>query len=130
MTTEYKAILEHFQRQLAQGVVVDATYFVQGEDETLKKTVIDLTASPYGVSAHWEDRYQIYTAKEEDALHQTAFKNILRLKFRLVQQLIEDNRAGLQNSPEPEEEDRLLQVHAALKESEGAIAQQLGIVIW
>lgn len=129
-TPEYKAILEHFQRQLAQGVVVDATYFVQGEDETLKKTVIDLTASPYGVSAHWEDRYQIYTAKEEDALHQTAFKNILRLKFRLVQQLIEDNRAGLQNSPEPEEEDRLLQVHAALKESEGAIAQQLGIVIW
>ena len=129
-TPEYKAILEHFQHQLVQGKVVDATYFIQSEDETLKKTAIDLTASPYEVSAHWEERHQIYTTKEEDDLHQTAFKNILRLKLRLIQQLIEDNRVGLQNNPEPEEEDRLLQLHAALKQSEGAIAQELGIVVW
>ena len=129
-TPEYQAILEHFQHQLAQGKVVDATYFIQREDEPLKKTVIDLTASPYEVSTHWEERHQIYTTKEEDDLHQTAFKNILRLKLRLIQQLIEDNRVGLQNDPEPEEEDRLLQVHAALKQSEGAIAQELGIVVW
>lgn len=129
-TPEYKAIVEHFQQQLAQGKVVDATYFIQGEDETFKKTTIDLTASAYEVSAHWEDRYQIYTAKEEDELHQTAFKNILRLKLRLIQQLIEDNRTGLQSNPEPEEEDRLLQVHAALKQAEAAIAQELGMVVW
>ena len=129
-TPEYKAILAHFQQQLVQGNVVDATYFIQGEDETFKKTAIDLTASPYEVSAHWEDRYQIYTAKEEDELHQTAFKNILRLKLRLIQQLIEDNRTGLQSNPAPEEEDRLLQVHAALKQSEAAIAQELGMVVW
>lgn len=130
ITPEYKTILEHCQRQLAQGKVVDATYFIQHEDETLKKTVIDLTASPYEISVYWEEKHQIYTAKEEDNLHQTAFKNILRLKLKLIQQLIEENRTGLQNNPEPEEEDRLLQVHTALKESEAAIAQQLGIVVW
>ena len=129
-TPEYKAIMEHFQHQLTQGKVVDATYFIQNADEAMKKTAIDLTASPYEVSDHWEERHQIYTAKEEDDLHQTAFKNILRLKLRLIQQLIEDNRAGLQDNLEPEEEDRLLQVHTALKQSEVAIAQQLGIVIW
>ncbi len=129
-TPEYKKIMEHFQHQLAQGNVVDATYFIQHQDETMQKTAIDLTASPYEVSDHWEERHQIYTAKEEDDLHQTTFKNILRLKLRLIQQLIEDNRAGLQNSLEQEEEDRLLQIHAALKQSEATIANQLGIVIW
>ncbi|MEM9417001.1 MAG: DNA primase [Bacteroidota bacterium] len=129
-TPAYKTILEHFQQQLAQGNVVDATYFIRHEDEALKKAVIDLTASPYDISTHWEERHQIYTAKEEDDLHQTAFKNILRLKLRLIQQLIEENRAGLQNNPAPAEEDKLLQVHTALKESEAAIAQQLGIVVW
>ncbi len=129
-TPEYKKIMEHFQHQLAQGNVVGATYFIQHQDETMQKTAIDLTASPYEVSDHWEERHQIYTTKEEDDLHQTTFKNILRLKLRLIQQLIEDNRAGLQNSLEHEEEDRLLQIHAALKQSEATIAHQLGIVIW
>jgi DNA primase len=129
-TPEYKMIIEHFQQQLAQGNVVDATYFIQHQDETMQKTAIDLTASPYEVSDYWEERHQIYTAKEEDNLHQTAFKNILRLKLRLIQQLIEDNREGLQNILKHEEEDRLLQIHAALKQSEATIANQLGIVIW
>jgi len=129
-TPEYKTILTHFQQQLAQGSGVNASYFIRHEDEVIKKTAIDLAASPHEISSYWEERHQIYTAKEEDDLHQTAFKNILRLKLRLIQQLIEDNRAGFQNNPEPEEEDRLLQVHTALKESEASIARQLGIVVW
>jgi DNA primase len=129
-TPEYKEIMEQFQRQLAQGNVVSITYFIQHQDDAIRKTAIDLTASPYEVSDYWEERHQIYTAKEEDNLHQTAFKNILRLKLRLIQQLIEDNRVGLQNGLGDEEEDKLLQIHAVLKQSEASIAQQLGIVIW
>jgi DNA primase len=129
-TPEYRKIMEHFQQQLAQGNVVNTTYFVKHEDETMSKTAIDLAASPYEVSDYWEEEHQIYTSREEDDLHQTAFKNILRLKLRLVQQLIEENRAGLQNTPEPEVEDQLLQVHTSLKQSEASIANQLGIVIW
>lgn len=129
-TPEYRKIMEHFQQQLAQGNVVGTTYFIKHQDETMKKTAIDLAASPYEVSDHWEEEHQIHTAKEEDDLHQAAFKNILRLKLRLIQQLIEDNRAGLQSTPEPEVEDQLLRVHTFLKQSEIRIAQQLGIVIW
>jgi len=129
-TPEYREIIGQFQHQLAQGNVVDATYFIQHQDETIQKTAIDLTASPYEVSEHWEEQHQIYTVKEEDNLHQTVFKNILRLKLRLIQQLIEDNRAGLQGDLDPEEEEKLLQVHEALKQSETNIAHQLGIVIW
>lgn len=129
-TSTYRTIIEHFRQQLAQGRVTDATYFIQHQDEAIQKTAIDLTASPYEVSNHWEERHQIYITKEEDNLHETAFKTILRLKMRLVQQLIADNQKWLKTKATHEEEDKLLQVHIALKQSEATIAQQLGIVIW
>ncbi len=89
-----------------------------------------MQASRHEVSDHWEERHQIYTAREEDDLYQATFKNILRLKLRLVQQLIEENKIGLTKELTAEEEDQLLQVHIALKQSEAAIAQHLGIVVW
>ena len=128
-TPAYKQLLEVYQQQLAQGQVIDATYFIQGQDEILKKLAIELTASPHEISDQWEARYQIHVAKEEDDLHQTAFKNTLRLKLRLIHQLIEKNSQELKGNLKPEEEDHLLQVHTALKQSEAAIAQQLGIVV-
>lgn len=128
-TPIYKQILALYQQQLAQGQAVEATYFIQSQDEAIKKTAIDLTASPYEISDQWEERYHIYVAKEDDDLHQTAFKNILRLKLRLIHQLMDENRQELKDNPSPMEEDRLLQVHTALQQSETAIAQRLGIVV-
>lgn len=128
-TPAYKQILDLYQRKLAQGQVVDASYFIQSQDEMIKKTAIDLTASPYEISDQWQERYQLYVTKEEDDLQRTTFKNILRLKLRLIHQLIKENSEELKGNPQPEEEDRLLQVHTALKRSEAAIAQQLGIVV-
>ena len=128
-TPIYKQILELYQQQLVQGQAVDVTYFIQSQDEAIKKTAIDLTASPYEISDQWAERYHIYVAKEDDDLHQTAFKNILRLKLRLIHQLMDENKQELKDNPSPMEEDRLLQVHTALKQSETAIAQRLGIVV-
>lgn len=128
-TPAYKQILDLYQRQLTQGQVVDASYFIQSQDEVIKKTAIDLTASPYEISDQWQERYQLHVTKEEDDLQRTSFKNILRLKLRLIHQLIKENSEELKSNPQPEEEDRLLQVHTALKRSEAAIAQQLGIVV-
>ena len=129
-TPAYKQIITHFKDQLAQGNVVDATYFIQHPDEEIRRIAIDLTATPHEVSEYWKERHQIYTAQEQDDLHQITFKNILRLKLRLIQQLIEENRTELQKKLGDQEEDKLLQVHTTLKESEATIARQLGIVIW
>ncbi|MCG8340132.1 MAG: DNA primase, partial [Cytophagales bacterium] len=127
-TPECKEIWEQFKAQLSQGKVVDAAYFIQTCSEAIKKFVIDLIAEPYEISDQWEERYQIYVTKEDAMLHQAAFKNILRLKLRLIQQLIEDNRAALKNNTALEEE-KLLKVHEVLKKSEMEIAKQLSIVV-
>lgn len=130
-TLAYRKIITYIRVNMQQGHAIDTSYFIQNQDEHIRSTAIDLMATPHTVSAHWEARYQIHTAKEQDELAQTAFKHILRLKLRLVQQLIEENRTTLASGThQPQEEDELLQVHNALKQSEVKIARQLGIVVW
>jgi DNA primase len=128
-TPIYKQILSLYAQRLASHEAVEDTFFLQHADEAIQKTAIDLMASPYEVSDQWIERYQIHIPQEKDNLFETAYKNILRLKLRLIHQLIEENNRTLQQADTPEEEDRLLQVHTALKQSEMTIAQQLGIVL-
>jgi DNA primase len=128
-TPIYKQILSLYAQRLASHEAVEDTFFLQHADEAIQKTAIDLMASPYEVSDQWIERYQIHIPQEKDNLFQAAYKNILRLKLMIVHQLIEENNRTLQQAPTSEEEDRLLQVHEALKHAEMAITQQLGIVV-
>jgi DNA primase len=125
----YKEILTIYEQHSQNGQIVNINIFIQHPNEKIQKTAIDLTASPYEVSENWQEIYQIHVPKEEDNLYRTIYKNILRLKLRLIHQLIEENSKLLKGNTDSEEEDKLLQVHAALKQSEVSIAQQLGMVI-
>ena len=126
---QYRFMIDYFQAQLKQGKVVDMTYCIQGEDEKIKKIAIDIIAAPHEISEAWQKKYSIYTNLEENNLHQTAFQTILRLKLRLIQQLIVENREGLQEATTMEKEEELLHIHTALKETEAAIATKLGTVV-
>jgi DNA primase len=122
----WKIYIEHAQ----QDKPIDTNLFIQHSDELIQKAAIHLTATPYEVSDQWQERYQISIPRESDNLYQTTYKNILRLKLRLIHQLIEENSQLLKTNEDPAEEDKLLYIHATLKQSETAIAQQLGIVIF
>lgn len=125
----YQQILAMYQQQLIANKTVDASFFIQHQEKNIQKAAIDLTATPYAVSDQWQERYQIYIPQEADNLFQTAYKNILRLKLRLIQQLIEENTQTLKQNTDAQEQDKILQIHVALKQSEVAITQQLGIVV-
>lgn len=127
-TPACKAIFEQFKNRHKQKKATDADYFIRHGEETIKKFVIDLMAAPYAISDQWQERYQIYVTKEEDNVQQAAFENILRLKLRLIQQLIQENTQAFKKANEGEE-DHFLKVHEVLKKSEMEIAQQLGMVI-
>eukprot|EP01132_Coremiostelium_polycephalum_P000734 gene734-908_t len=126
----YKQIWHIYEALAAQQQAVDINFFVQHSDAQIQKAAIDLSASPHEVSANWQKKHQIEVRDEEDNLHQVAYRNILRLKLRLMHKLIEENNQLLQNAVhDPVEEDKILQVYMALKQAEQSIAQQLGIVI-
>lgn len=126
----YQEIWNIYKAQVQEGKPIDASFFIQHSNEPIQQTAIHLTATPYELSDQWQERYQISISEETDDLHQTAYKNILRLKLQLIHQLIEENSKVLKNNHDPLEEDKLLYIHATLKQAEIDIAQQLGIVIF
>lgn len=129
-TPIYQEILTLYQDYITQGQEVDIKRFIQHSNQEIQKAVIDLTAVPYEVSDNWREKYQIGIVQETDNLHQTAYKNILRLKLRLIHQMIEENNQLLKNNTDPAEEGNLLHIYTQLKQTEVDIAKQLGIVLF
>jgi DNA primase len=123
----YSQMRSIYETRLAQGDAIDSYFFLQHPDEDMKKAAIDLMLSPHAVSEEWAQRYQLISPREEEDLHITIYRNVLRLKLKLIHQLVEDNQQLLKNSPAVEEEGKLLQIHTALKATEIKIGQELGL---
>lgn len=124
-----KKIFDYCKVVFEQGGVVDMQCCLDSKDESIRKIAIDLTASPHDISEAWIKKYGIYTIEEESNIQKMSLEVILRLKIRLIQELIEENREALKNNLSPDEENHLLQVHQALKVSECTIAKKLGTVV-
>jgi len=124
----YKRILDIFKEKLSDGEIINADYFLSLGDEELKKTIVDLITHPYEVSPNWTDKYQIHVPKESEQLKNVTFTNILRLKFRIVQQLIAEEHKKLKEATETPEIDKMLDEINHLKQIEMNIAEMLGNV--
>ena len=124
----YRRILDIFKERLKEGEIIDGSYLIAVGDEEVKRTVVDLLAHPYEVSANWNDKYKIHVPKEIEQLKDVTFTNILRLKFRIVQQLIDEESKKLQEVSETSKVDRMLDEIDDLKKIEIDIAKILGNV--
>lgn len=125
----YRDILEIFKNKLQEGQIIDGEYLIQNGTEEIKRTVVDLMTSKHEVSENWEKRFQIYVPKEEDQLKNVTYSNILRLKFRIVQHLIEEENKKLKNNLSDEELDEILDEISELKKIEVSLAGFLGNVV-
>ncbi|UII24625.1 DNA primase [Fulvivirga maritima] len=129
ITPIYKEILEEFKKELANGKVVDGQYFIQNGSPEVKKLVVDLISERHDISNNWNDKYEIFVPRENDILENVVFTNVLRLKFRVIQQLVLDNLAKMKEAKDEESEEYHFKIHAELKKSEMEIAKSLGIVV-
>ena len=94
----------------------------------IKNDVIDLSTSKYEISSKWKEKFNIHVADESDSLKKTAYNNILRLKFRLIKKMINDNLKNLELDSKNINEKEILNTHNKLKSAEIEIAKQLGNV--
>lgn len=129
---QYKEIYQMFKENLEKGVLVNSEYFLVNGNNEIKKTVTELITARYATSNHWADKYHIYIPKENELLADLALTNVVRLKFRMVQKMMEDNLKQLKEAEQIDNWDLLekhLTVQQDLKEAEKALANQLGIVV-
>jgi DNA primase len=124
-----KEIYDTFRKGAAAGERVDNFYFLENGTPEVKKLVADLMTSRYETSPHWSERYHIFFPHEKEVIHEVAMSNVLRLKFRLIQKLIEDNLKEMKEVTDEVATDRHLRVHEELKNAQKELAGMLGIVI-
>ncbi|MEM6642310.1 MAG: DNA primase [Bacteroidota bacterium] len=125
----YRKIIEIFREKLNAGEVIDQQFFLNHEDEAIRKAVIDLSTEKYEISKNWRDKYNIHVPKETESLKNVTYSNVLRLKFRIVQQLIEEQTAKLKDLTEEQEIDELLDDISELKQVAVEIGRILGNVV-
>lgn len=125
----YREIYEHFRDGASKGIVVDTLYFMENGSEAVKNTVAELTTQRYETSKHWGEKYHIHIPHEREVLHDMAYTNVLRLKFRLIQKLTEENLLQMKNASNEDDLEKYFTIHEQLKGAEKELAGLLGIVV-
>jgi len=128
----YRQIYEEFKKGISKGSVPDSHYFLHHGSEDVKRAVTDLITMRYDTSKHWGDKYKIFIPREEELVNELALTNVLRLKFRVVQKMMEENLQKVkvaETGGSWEELEEALVAQTGLKEAEQELAKMLGIVI-
>ncbi len=128
----FKEIYETFKNGLVTGQLIDNQYFLRNASEAVKRMVTELITPRYATSQHWSEKFHIYFSKEQDVLNDLALTNVLRLKFRVVQKMMEDNLALVKQAEAGgnwDELDKALEMQTGLKKAESELAGLLGIVV-
>lgn len=127
-----KDIYAQFKDAADHGLIMDSQFFLRNGSAEVKKAVTDLITPRYNTSQHWGDKYKIFIPKEQDVLNRLAMTNVLRLKFRMVQRMMEENLANIkkeEGAGNMEKLDEALMMQEGLKQAEKELASMLGIVV-
>jgi DNA primase len=125
----FNEIYQTFRNGAEKNEKVDTIYFMEHGSEAVKRMVADLTTSRYETSTHWSEKYHIFFPHEREIIHDLAYTNVLRLKFRLVQKLMEENLNEMKKASSEADLEKYFTIHEQLKGAEKEIAGILGIVI-
>lgn len=124
-----KEIYEVFKKKADEGNIPDTYYFMENGSPEIRKAVADLTTAKYETSRHWSEKFHIFFPHEREVIHDVAFSNVLRLKFRLIQKLMDENLQQMKQAKTETDIDKFFTIHEQLKNAEKDLAGVLGIVV-
>ena len=128
----FREIYNQFKLAAQNNQPVDSHFFLHQGNDAVKAVVSDLVTPRYDTSPHWGDKFHIHIPKEKDMLNEMALSNVLRLKFRVVQKMMEDNLQQVKKAEAEgnwDELDKALEMQNGLKKAESELAGSLGIVV-
>jgi DNA primase len=122
----YKKMLEIFkENNLEKGDPL--SFFISHHDKEVSREAIDLISSKYELSKNWE-KFKIFVTTEKTNLGTALYTTVIRLKWRDICEMIEENKENLKNTEDETEVDTHLKIHMKLKEAEREVAGILGNV--
>ena len=114
--------------ELNKGNEITKSFFLESEDEEIKKLAIDFMFDKYQVSDKWE-KFGIIIPKDHELIEQNTPKAVLKYKRLFAKFLIREKRKELINGLDTEKEILIMQEILALQQFEKQIDKMLGIVI-
>ncbi len=114
--------------ELNKGNEITKSFFLEHEDEEIKKLAIDVMVDKYQLSDRWE-KFGIIVPKDQDLLEQNTPKAVLKYKRLFAKYLIREKRKELTSSLEAEKEIQILQEIMTLQQFEKQIDKMLGIIV-
>ncbi len=124
-------IYQSFKAGWLKGILRDSFYFFEHGSDEVKKVVTDLITTRYTASENWS-KFHIHPPREEEKLDEMSYTNVLRLKLRIIQQLLEVNKNKIreaEKSGNEPEVDNLITTQIGLDDAKRELADLLGIVI-
>lgn len=126
---KHKAVFELYVKHTQEEKVPDVNEILKEAHSELKSLIADLISDRYEISNKWKDKYEIIVPEKEDIIDNLVYSNLIRLKLRIIQKLLDQNKDKLKESKDEDEQMQLLNIHQNLKKSEIEIAKMLGIVV-
>ena len=74
-----------------EGRPIDSADFLTGGNPEERELVTGLVTRKYSLSRYWGDKYNIHVPDEPDMISELAVGNVNRMKYRLVQRMIDEN---------------------------------------
>ncbi len=127
----YRHIFDEFEKARSRGELIDSHYFLGEGREEITMLVTELTLQKHYASPHWRDKYHIYFENEKETLTDAALQNVLRRKYRYIQNLLEENNEKIKAAEARGDHgavDELIDVQMRLKNADKNLAAELGIV--
>ena len=125
----YKKIIDIFKENLQKGIIIDSNYLLDAPDEEIKKSVVDLVIEKHEVSPNWKEKHDRYIPHEKEHLRDATYKNVLRLKSKIIQKMIEKKNETLKIRYEDAERDELLDEIIHLQNISKQITSELKEVV-
>ncbi len=128
----FSKIFEGLKEGWEKGEPRNSHYFIREGSEEEKRIVTDLIAQRYDLSVHWGDKYHIYIPKEGELLNEMAYSNVLRLKLRVIQKMLDENKQKIKEAEEKgnvTDVDNYLETQIGLDQAKKELSELLGIVI-
>lgn len=124
----YRKIIELFKEKLREGEIIDGEDLLDHPDEDVRRTTIDLITNKYEISEEWA-KHQIRVPHESEFLKDASYNHIVRLKFRILQKMVEEKGQKLKGETDEKKVDELLDDIIELEEIRKDLAEILGTVL-
>ncbi|TAH19682.1 MAG: DNA primase [Cytophagales bacterium] len=130
-TPVYLQMLTMYKEAITQGIKVDDSHMIRYGSPEIVEKVINLTTEKYQISENWGIMHEIVIPHESDSdkLPETAYKYILKHKYKFVKNLLKNIETQLEEELGEEEENLLLSEYNRLSMLKQQIASESGLVI-